>query len=108
MDEAPWGGSEELWARMAEVALEDGHQVWTLTTSWPETPQTLQRLKERGAKVAFKELPAALTNKSSRRYLRLLDFIKRSDRDSSTAPSRWRCTAPASGRSSTGMPRSSG
>ena len=90
MDEAPWGGSEELWARMAQVALRDGHRILSLTSSWPEIPNSLQQLRERGAKIKFQEFPSAIATKSSRRYLRMLQLIGGSDRGSVEELQRYR------------------
>lgn len=90
MDEAPWGGSEELWARMAQAALRDGHRILSLTSNWPEVPDSLQQLRECGAEVRFQEFPRAIATKSSRRYLRLLQLIGRSDGDSVADLQRYR------------------
>jgi len=75
MDEAPWGGSEELWSGMAERALEDGHKVCTLTSFWPECPTAIDQLKARGAAVAFQRQLARLPSIWQRRQQRLLNLF---------------------------------
>lgn len=45
----PWGGSEELWAEAADVALADGHAVGLFLHRWPEVPPRVQALAARGA-----------------------------------------------------------
>jgi glycosyltransferase involved in cell wall biosynthesis len=50
----PWGGSEELWCRTAQVLLERGHEVAFNSINWPATPAPLQRLIEGGAKGHFR------------------------------------------------------
>ncbi len=46
-----WGGSEELWSRTAQLAIERGHHVALVTTRWPEVPPRIAELRERGAQV---------------------------------------------------------
>jgi L-malate glycosyltransferase len=47
--ESPWGGSEELWCRTARLTLERRHQVAVVNFRWPEIPQKIRDLQERGA-----------------------------------------------------------
>ncbi len=49
-DGSPWGGSEELWSRTAELALERGHRVALVTYRWPDVHQRIRGLRERGAR----------------------------------------------------------
>ena len=77
MDEVSWGGSEELWLRMAETALDEGCQVNTLTTFWPEVPHKLQQLEKRGARLAFQMIPRRMPNRVSRYYRMLLKLVRR-------------------------------
>ncbi|MFD2786679.1 glycosyltransferase family 4 protein [Hymenobacter rubripertinctus] len=49
MYDAPWGGSEVLWAQTAARALAEGHQVLVITNAWPELPPPLQALAAAGA-----------------------------------------------------------
>ena len=44
-----WGGSEELWARCAEAALADGHEVHLFLYRWPERPARVAALEQAGA-----------------------------------------------------------
>jgi len=50
----PWGGSEELWCRAAEVLLERGHEVTFNSVNWPTTAAPLERLVEGGAEGHFR------------------------------------------------------
>ena len=77
MDEAPWGGSEELWCQMAEAALADGHQVNTLTTYWRKTPDKICRLASQGATVAFQMYLWRLPTIWHRRGQRLVNLVNR-------------------------------
>jgi L-malate glycosyltransferase len=45
----PWGGSEELWATTAKLALADGHIVCTLTQRWDTVPKKIAELRQLGA-----------------------------------------------------------
>lgn len=45
-----WGGSEELWYQMAELALADGHEVLHLSYAHPHTHPKMQELESMGLK----------------------------------------------------------
>jgi len=45
----PWGGSENLWAAMAQQALSAGHQVAVSTIAWPHPAEQLKDLRQQGA-----------------------------------------------------------
>src|SRR5579859_4294452 len=49
---SPWGGSEDLWALMAQEALAAGHQVAISVYRWPTAPPKLARLARQGARVS--------------------------------------------------------
>lgn len=49
MNGSPWGGSEELWADVAETALAAGHRVAISTPRWPALPDRLADLGRKGA-----------------------------------------------------------
>ena len=51
MQPSPWGGSEELWADMANQALEDSHQVVVSVYHWPTTPSKIVELQQKGAQI---------------------------------------------------------
>lgn len=51
MEDAPWGGSEHLWAATAEAALTAGHRVSVSVPAWKEVPPPLARLADLGAEV---------------------------------------------------------
>src|SRR5687767_9541724 len=51
----PWGGSEELWCRTAEVLLSRGHDVSFNSQSWPEVAEPLNDLIGSGAKATFRK-----------------------------------------------------
>jgi glycosyltransferase involved in cell wall biosynthesis len=60
MDGVPWGGSEELWFRTAELALKSGHQVQTITRYWATPPPKIDELKRLGAKIDFYSKPNSI------------------------------------------------
>ncbi|UYZ61091.1 glycosyltransferase family 4 protein [Hymenobacter latericus] len=49
MYDAPWGGSEVLWSRVAAEALTQGHEVLVCTHAWPNLAAPLQALQRKGA-----------------------------------------------------------
>jgi glycosyltransferase involved in cell wall biosynthesis len=51
----PWGGSEELWSRAAQVLLNRGHEVSFSTLAWRSTPAPLQQLTDDGAHACFRK-----------------------------------------------------
>ena len=56
MATAPWGGSEALWGETAHRAIEAGHDVFVSIYGWPETPNVVRTLAERGAIIDRREL----------------------------------------------------
>lgn len=46
-----WGGSEELWAKLAHDALDQNHAVSCSVFNWGSLPAKTQALKERGAHI---------------------------------------------------------
>lgn len=62
MEGFAWGGSEELWFRVALRALEDGHSIQVCVKEWPAIPAKIALLKEKGAQLVFrkKTLPTRL------------------------------------------------
>ncbi len=50
----PWGGSEELWCRAAEVLLGRGHEVAFNSLRWPAIAPPLERLTSHGASAQFR------------------------------------------------------
>ena len=54
MYDAPWGGSEVLWAQTAARALAEGHEVLVVTNSWPDVPPPLQDLAAAGATLCLR------------------------------------------------------
>jgi L-malate glycosyltransferase len=54
MYDAPWGGSEVLWAQTAARALREGHEVLVSTYNWPEPARPLQELLAAGATGHFR------------------------------------------------------
>lgn len=49
MNGMPWGGSEALWHASARHALEEGHQVLTITQAWPRVSGPIKELSALGA-----------------------------------------------------------
>lgn len=58
---APWGGSEVLWAEMAELALGAGHQVHLSLKKWPQTHPTIEKLQKLGAVIHYRKEPKSRT-----------------------------------------------
>lgn len=54
MASLPWGGSEELWCRAANVLLQRGHQVAFNSIAWPTVAAPLQHLVDGGAEAHFR------------------------------------------------------
>jgi glycosyltransferase involved in cell wall biosynthesis len=70
----PWGGSEELWSRAAQVLLDRGHEVAFCSRRWHPTAAPLERLIERGAVPTFR--PRMRLGRSLRRALESLRLIQ--------------------------------
>ena len=71
MEDAPWGGSEHLWAATVEAALCAGHDVVVSVPAWDETPEPVARLAELGATVSFRTPavpPALLLGAADKRF----------------------------------------
>jgi glycosyltransferase involved in cell wall biosynthesis len=54
---APWGGSEELWAAMAEAALDQGHEVIAAIYQWSCSVPRIVNLQAKGAQILPRPLP---------------------------------------------------
>lgn len=65
-----WGGSEELWATLADEALRDGHDVIIATYRWPTLPARIVDLQNKGARVVLRDL-------SRRQYRRRERIVRR-------------------------------
>lgn len=55
----PWGGSEELWLRTANAALDAGHEVTVMGFRWPKRSRHFDELEARGAKILARRVPAS-------------------------------------------------
>lgn len=53
----PWGGSEELWQRTANILLNRKVDVCVNYRQWPKQVAPLERLRERGAQIHFRDFP---------------------------------------------------
>jgi glycosyltransferase involved in cell wall biosynthesis len=53
----PWGGSEELWHRTANILLNREHQVCVNYRHWAKQISQLERLRQRGARLHFRPFP---------------------------------------------------
>lgn len=51
----PWGGSEELWASMAEIALQQGHEVLYCTLRFPQQATKVKALQAKGLKLVYRK-----------------------------------------------------
>jgi glycosyltransferase involved in cell wall biosynthesis len=54
----PWGGSEDLWYKAAKLALNNGHEVWSLTQRWGVTPDKILELNRLGGNTLFYDDPS--------------------------------------------------
>lgn len=64
-----WGGSEELWFKVASLALEKNYQIQVCTEDWVNLPVKINQLKNLGAKLALRKKP---NSNIKNRLLRLL------------------------------------
>jgi len=53
----PWGGSEELWQRTANIMLNRDQQICVNYRQWPKQIPQLERLRDRGARLHFRPFP---------------------------------------------------
>jgi len=51
MGGSPWGGSEELWASMAQEAIMSGDSIALSVYRWPSIPPKVAELQRRGAQL---------------------------------------------------------
>jgi glycosyltransferase involved in cell wall biosynthesis len=51
MNDAPWGGSEELWSRSALRLAAEGHHVRASVAHWPKPAEKLAELTRRGIEI---------------------------------------------------------
>jgi glycosyltransferase involved in cell wall biosynthesis len=80
---SPWAGSELLWTKAAEAALDDGHDVAVVYRSWEKLPAAIVDLRDRGATLFLRTVN--LDSRSSRvveRLVRPLPAIARWSPDS--------------------------
>jgi len=56
MEGCPWGGSEELWSRVARWLLEGRHEVYANVKFWPDPARQVTELIAAGAHVMFRRL----------------------------------------------------
>jgi hypothetical protein len=54
MNDAPWGGSEVLWAKTAALALAAKHEVLITAYKWPEPALALRELVAAGATLFYR------------------------------------------------------
>ena len=54
MGGSPWGASEELWAAMANDALDANLETVISVYRWPRAPEKLLRLQEKGARIHWR------------------------------------------------------
>lgn len=51
---SPWAGSEELWAAMADEALQAGHEVAVSIYGWPKRAAKIGQLQAKGLRVLLR------------------------------------------------------
>ena len=54
---SPWGGSEELWAAMANEALNESFDVAVSVYRWPFTPPKILELQQKGVQLSQRPHP---------------------------------------------------
>lgn len=62
MEGYPWGGSEELWYRVAKKLLEKGSKVQICIKSWPNKHQKIKNLENLGANILLRK-PVSIANR---------------------------------------------
>ena len=65
-----WGGSEELWSRVALRLLERGFTVGANVKGWPETPESLRQLEAAGCRITRRTDDAGIVGKILKRVSR--------------------------------------
>jgi hypothetical protein len=55
MEGYPWGGSEELWCELAEVALREKHEVKIFSETMEQSHPRLLSLAEKGAEFLYRK-----------------------------------------------------
>lgn len=69
MDDSPWGGSEELWYKVANEAIEKSHRISVCVKYWPDEVDKIKILKGKGAGVIYRK-----PYTRPRRLIRVLSF----------------------------------
>lgn len=90
MEGSAWGGSENLWAQAASLALQRGHQVLASVYKWKPTPVQLTSLEKQGAilhrrkRFAFSSnILSKVANKIQRTYVPAYGILKALQRSQS-------------------------
>ncbi|MDZ8055078.1 MAG: glycosyltransferase family 4 protein [Aulosira sp. ZfuVER01] len=76
----PWGGSEYLWAKMAEQSLLEGHEVFLSIYDWSVNHPVIIQLQQQGAKLLPRPRfsKANLISRISRRIIDKLPLLNSS------------------------------
>jgi glycosyltransferase involved in cell wall biosynthesis len=67
MEGAPWGGSEELWSRVALRLAADGHRILANVVHWPHEAPALAALRAGGIKVSTRSASHRLRHRLLKR-----------------------------------------
>ncbi len=74
MQGSPWGGSEELWVKVASEFLANNHKVFFCVKKWVDINDKLRKLEERGGIGLYREPPGSkkksLVERVARKLLR--------------------------------------
>lgn len=62
-----WGGSEELWVRVANLALAEGHIVMISVFDWGALPPKVEQLQRNGALIHKRPIETAIHNRVKRK-----------------------------------------
>lgn len=74
----PWGGSEELWADMAEIALQQGHEVLYCTLRFPQQAPKVKALQAKGLKLIYRNAYVPKQEASWKRQLKKAGLLLQS------------------------------
>src|SRR5258707_7337261 len=69
--EGPWGGSDELWASMAEEGRRQGHEVLLSVYDWPVVHHKVSELHQLGVRLVRRPLPSERRSISARAVAKL-------------------------------------
>ena len=76
MGDTPWGGSEYLWAKTAEQALSEGHEVFISIFDWSVSHPELEKLRNQGALLLPRKRNQTLFSKAFSKLSQKFSFMR--------------------------------